>query len=128
LFNFFVSALPYGNRTRQQGSPFVGEDENAAATVVRIGFDFDEAAALKRLQSGGQGGSIHGEQGSDGAHGRRLGTIERHEQGELPVGEFEGAQFLIETPGQGTCRTLHMETQTSVFDHESCFKGQRFCT
>ena len=128
MFNFFVSALPYGNRTRQQGSPFVGEDENAAATVVRIGFDFDEAAALKRLQSGGQGGSIHGEQGSDGAHGRRLGTIERHEQGELSVGKLKGPQFLVEAPGQGACRTLHMKTETSVFDHQRCLIGQCFCT
>ena len=90
--------------------------------------NLDQAAPLQRLQRGGEGGSIHGEQGSDRPHCRRLGAIERHQQGELSVGEFEGAKFFVEAPAKGARRTLHMEAKTSVLDHQCCLEGQRFCT
>ena len=90
--------------------------------------DFYQAAALQRLQRGGQRRPIHRKQGSDRPHRRRLRTIERHQQGELPVGEVEGAKFFIESPRQGARRTLHMETETTILDQQSCLVGQRFCT
>lgn len=86
LFNIFVGALPDGQGTGEEAPSFFSENQDAAAAVGGVVVDFDEAAALKRLQRGGQGGSIHGQQRSDRSHRWRLGTIERHEQGELSVG------------------------------------------
>jgi hypothetical protein len=127
-FNLFVSALPYRKGKRQQVAGFVGKDEDAAPAVVRILLDFDQAAALKRLQRRGQGSPIHRKQGSDRPHRRRLGTIERHKQGELAVCKFKGAQFFIEAPGQGACCALHMEAETSILHYQRCLVRQRFCT
>jgi hypothetical protein len=45
----------------------------------------------------------------------------------LPVGKFEGAKFFIESPRQGARCTLHVEAETSLLHHESCFVRQRFC-
>jgi hypothetical protein len=128
VFKVFVGALPHRERARQQVAAFVGEDEDSTATVAWILLDFDQAAAFERLERCRQSGPIHGEQGSDRPHGRRFGTIERHEQRKLAVGKFEGAQFLIEAPGEGSRGTLHVKTKAPVFDHECCLVGQRFCT
>lgn len=94
-FNFFVRRLPDRQGARQKRPAFVGEDQYAAAAVVWILLNLDEATALKRFQRGGQSGPIHRKQRSDGPHRRRLGAIERHEEGKLAVSKFEAAQFLI---------------------------------
>lgn len=127
LFDLFVSALPDRKSTGEQAAPFRGEDEDAAAAVGGVGADSNQAAPLQRLQGRGQGGSIHRQQGSDGPHGWRFRTIERHQQGELPVGEGEWAQLLVETTGKRTRRALHMKTKATVLDHQRCFEGQRVC-
>ncbi len=127
-FNLFVGTLPHRKGTRQQGAGFVSKDEDAAPAVVRILLDFDQSAALKRLQRGGQRRSIHRKQGSDRPHRRRFGAVERHEQRELAIGKFEGAKFFVKAPGQGACRTLHVETETPIFHHQCCLVGQRFFT
>jgi hypothetical protein len=80
-----------------------------------------EAATLERLEGGGQRGSIHGEQGGYWGHGRGLGAIEGHEERELSIGEAEGAQGFIESPGQGAGGALNMETETGVANEESGF-------
>lgn len=128
IFNFFVRTLPDRESAREKCTSFVGEKEDAAAAIARILLNFDEATAFQRLQRCSQSGSIHGKQGSDGPHWWRFRSIERHEERELTVGEFERSQFLIKAPSQGACRTLHVETETPVFHQERCLIGQRFCT
>jgi hypothetical protein len=127
LFNLFVSALPDKKSTGEQAAPFRSEDEDAAAAVRGVGPDSNQAAPHQRLKSRGQGCSIHRQERSDRAHGRRFRTIEGHQQGELPVGQVEGAQLFVETPGQSARRTLHMKTKTTVLDHQRCFEGQGVC-
>lgn len=126
LFNLFVGVLPDRKRASEQAAPFCGEDEDAAAAVGRIGFNLHQSAAFQRFQGRSQGGSIHRQQGSDRAHRRRLRPIERHEQRELTVSQFEGAQFFIESASQGARCTLHMKTKTTIFHHQSCLERQRF--
>lgn len=75
LFNVVVRALPDRHGAGQQVAAFCGENEDAAALVGGVGRDFDEAAAFKRFQGGGQSGAVHGEQRSDRSHGRWLGTV-----------------------------------------------------
>lgn len=126
-FSFFVGTLPDRKGTSKQFAPFCGEDQDAAAAVRGVGVNPYQSAALERLQGRSQGGSIHREQGSDRPHGRRLRAIERHEQRKLPVGQLEGSKAFVETPCQSARCPLHMKTKTAVFDHESCFEGQRAC-
>jgi len=128
LFNLFVCALPYGQGSGEKASSFFGENQDPAATIGGVGLDLNQPAAFQRLQRSGQRRPIHRKQGSDRPHRRRLRAIQGHEQGELPVGEFERAKFFIESPRQGTRCTLHVETETSILDQQSCFEGQRFCT
>jgi len=106
---------------------FFGEDEDAAAAVGGVRGDFDQAPALQRFERGGEGGTVHGEQVGDGAHGGWRGAVERHEQGELAVGQAEGAQDFVEASSQGTCRTLDVEAKAGIPDEDGGFvrKGLR---
>jgi hypothetical protein len=128
VFNLFVRALPLGDGARQQGASFFREDEDTAAAVVRVKLDFHESAAFQWLQGCCEGGSIHGQQGSDRPHRRRLRTVQRHQERKLAVGQIEGAQLFIEAPGQGPSGTLDVETETTIPNEEGCFVRQRFCT
>ena len=117
LFNFLVGLEPDGKGASKESASFVGKDEDAAAAVVGIALDFKQATAFKWFQRGGKRGAIHCEQGSDRTHRGRLRAIERHKEGELPIGEFEGAKFFVETTAKGARCTLHMKAKTAIFDH-----------
>ena len=123
-----MSFLPDRKGAGEKLAPLVGEHEDAAAAVVRVMGDFDEATALERFQGGGERRAIHGEQGSDRAHRWRFGAVEGHEKRELPIGEVEGPEGFVEAPGENSRGTLHVEAETVVADHQSCLVGQRFST
>jgi hypothetical protein len=134
FFYFLVRGLPDGHGGSESFFAFCGEDENAAAAVVGIGRDFDEAAALERLESGGEGGAIHGEKGCDGRHGWRFGAVKAHEERELAVGEAEGTESFVEAAGERASGALHVETEAAVADQKRGLvgkdigHGRRFCT
>jgi len=123
-----MGALPDGKCAGEQCATLVGEDEDAAAAIIGIALDFQEAAPLERLQCSSEGGAIHGEQGSDGSHCWRFGAVERHQQRELAVSEFERAKFLVEAAGESAGCTLDMQAETALFDHQRCFERQDFST
>src|SRR5262249_1276034 len=77
------------------------ERQQPAALVVRIDGHLDQAAALERLERGGERGAIHGEHGRHRGHARRRWAVERRQQRELLVGEIERAKDLVETAGGG---------------------------
>jgi len=114
LFDLIVSALPDWNRASKQVVSVPGEFQDAASPIGWVWIYLDQPAAFKRLQSGGQGGSIHCKQGCNRSHGRRLGAIQGHQKRKLPIGQFEGTQCFIESPCQGAGGALHMKTEAAV--------------
>ena len=88
-----------------------------------------ESAALKWFDRRSERSPIHCEQGSYGAHLRRLGSIQRHQERELPVRQLKGPECFIKMPGQNSCGTLCVKTETIVSDQDGCLVWQRcFCT
>lgn len=67
-------------------------------------------------------------QSEKGTHGRRLWTIEGHQERKLPVGEFEWTQCFVETAGQCASRALYMKTETTVAHHNCCIERERIFT
>ena len=113
-FEVVVGLAPGGDGAGEEAAAFAGELEDAAAAVGGVGRDFDEAAALKGFESGGEGGAVHGEEGGDGAHGGGLGAVEGHEERELAVGQAEGAEGDVEAAGEGAGGALDVEAEAGV--------------
>lgn len=107
--DFGVGALPDGRGAGEQVPALCGQNEGSAAAIALRFGDADEAAALEGLEGGGEGGAVHGQQAGNGRHGRRLGLVQRHEQGKLPIGQAEGAEGPVETAGQGAGGALGVE-------------------
>jgi len=123
-----MGALPGGQGLKQNFMTFGGEAKDAAAAIVGVVFDFDEAAALEGLESGREGGAIHCEKRGDGGHGRGLGTVQRHQEGELAVGQLKGAQGFVKTARQGASGTLHVEAEAAIPHEESGLEREFFHT
>src|SRR6185437_5657631 len=96
----------------ERGAALAGDDETAAALVLSIDRDLDEAAPLERLEVRGQRGAVHGERRRDLAHDRRLGLIERDEQRELPMGQANRAQHIVEIARERARRALDANAET----------------
>ena len=128
MLDLVVGLLPHGNGACEEGASLGREYQDAAAAVGWVGRHFDQAAALQWLEGGGQRGSIHGKQSGDGAHGRRLGAIEGHQQRELAVGQFEGAEGFIEPAGQGAGGALDVKTEAAISNKKSSFVRKQIYT
>ena len=113
-FNFQVGILPDRRSVGEQGPALSRQTHPSTTPVHRIRGDLDQAAPLERLERGGQGGAIHGQQRRHRPPARRLRAIQRHEQRELTVGQPDRAQCLIEIPGQCPCRPLHVQTEATI--------------
>jgi hypothetical protein len=68
-------------------------------------------------------GSVHGQQVGDAAQARRLGTVQRHQQRELAVGQAHRPQGLVEATGQGPRGALDVQAKARVADVQRRFKG-----
>ena len=128
FFDLGVRALPRRQRLAEQFAPLRGEFQEAAAPVRRISDHFDQPAPLQRFQRCGQSRPVHSQQGSHRSHGRWLGTVERHEEGKLAIGQSEGAQGVIEQPAEDARRPLHMETKAGIPYKEGGFVREQFRT
>jgi hypothetical protein len=121
-FNFQVGILPDRRSVGEQGPALSRQTQPSTTPVSRIGVDLDQTAPLQRLKCGGQGGAIHGQQRGHRPHARRLRTIQRHEQGELTVGQPDRAQCLVKIPCECPCRPLHVQTEATIADPQRNFK------
>jgi hypothetical protein len=121
-----MSALPDGDRADEQVSSFGGKNQDAASPIGGVLRNVDKATTLQRLQGGGQCGSIHGEEGSNGAHRGWLGTIQGHQKRKLTVGQTEGTEDFIEAAGEGAGSSLDMKAETAVPHLKGRFVRQRF--
>ena len=113
-FNFQVGILPDRRSVGEQGPALSRQTQPSTTPVGRIWADLDQAAPLQRLERGGQGGAIHGQQRCHRPHARRLRTIQRHEQRELTVGQADRPQGRVEIPGQCPCRPLNVQTEATI--------------
>jgi hypothetical protein len=118
-----MSLFPYRNGTRQRPSSLWRQDHQTAAAVLRVPGDADQAAALERLDSGSQGGPVHGQKRSHSRHPGWFRTVQREQQGELPVGEADRTEGMIEAPSQGPGGSLHVKTETGIADKVSGLKS-----
>ena len=98
----------------EQSSAGWGESQDTGAAVVWVGSYGEQAAALKRLQRGGEGGSIDGEQRGDSGHRDGAGPVQRHEQRELAVSEAERAEGVVEAAGEDAGGSLEVEAEAVV--------------
>jgi len=114
MLNLVVNSFPDWNRANHEVAALRCEFQDAAPPIGRVWIYLDQPATLKRLESGGQRGSIHCEQGSNWSHGGKLGSIQRHQERKLAIGQLEGTQCLIESPRQGAGGTLHVKTETAI--------------
>jgi hypothetical protein len=113
-FNFQVGILPDWRSVGEQGPALSRQTHPSTTPVCRIWGYLDQAAALQRLDCGGQGGAIHGQQRCHRPHAGRLRTIQRHEQRELTIGQPDRPQCRVEIPGQCPCRPLHVQTEATI--------------
>ena len=126
LFDFFVGVLPCGKGAGEQAASFICKGKDAAAAIVGVLLDFHKASPLQRLERRCESGAVHCEKRSHGAHGGRLGAIQRHEKRKLPVGYAERPECLVETPGQNSGCALRVEAETMVSHHDRRLKGQHW--
>jgi hypothetical protein len=119
-----VGLAPDGVGPGEQVAALSGEEKDAAAAVFGIGVDFHEAAALEGLEGGGEGGAAHDQELGDWRHGRRLGAVESDEDGELAVGEAEGAEGHVEAASEGTGGALNEEAEAAVADLVGDIEGE----
>src|ERR1700754_204741 len=81
--------LPQREGLAEQCASGRGEGETAAAAVLLVDRDLQEAAPLEWLEIRRERGAVHGKQGGHVSDARRLGTVQRHQQRELATGEIE---------------------------------------
>jgi hypothetical protein len=121
-FNFQVGTLPNWNGADQQTPPCCRQCHETAAPIARVCSDPDQTPALERLESGSQGGPVHCQQARNGRHRWWFRTVQGHHERELPVGQAEGAQNIIEAPCQGPGSPLDVKTEASVADQKGGLK------
>jgi hypothetical protein len=97
-FHLRVRLFPYRRSLRQKIPALRCQTQQSATPVVGIDLDRYQPAALQRFQCRSQSGAIHRQQFRDGSHTGRFRPIQRHQQGELPVGESKRLESLIEAP------------------------------
>jgi hypothetical protein len=115
-FQFGVILFPHGNCFGEAPLASGGEGEQASAAVCGIGSDLDQSTAFEGLEGGGEGSAIHREECGHGGHPGGDRPIERHHQGELSVGQSEGAESVVEAPRKRSRGPLHMEAEAAIPD------------
>lgn len=97
--------------------------EKPRALICRvIGLDHQPPGG-QGLERGREGRAVHSEQPGHGAYRRGLWHIERHEEGELPIGEPDGLQRLIEAACDGTGSALQVQAEAGIADRDRGLEG-----
>lgn len=109
-----VGPLPNRDGLDKQSPAARGQHQAAASFVGMVDGHLRQAATLKRLELGGEGRAIHGKQSGNLSHARRLGTIERHQERELAIGQPQRPQRVVKAPCHHPRRPLDMETEAGI--------------
>lgn len=115
-FHLGMRLCPQGQCRNQKRMPLRGQTRPPAPPVLFVFLDDDKALLGQRLQGGGECRAIHGERIGQLSERRWLGTVERHHQGKLPIGQAERTEDVVEMPGKRPCRPLCMKAQAGVAD------------
>lgn len=115
-FQFGMVLLPHRNCFCEESQAGGGEGEQTSAAVRGIGSDPDQFTAFEGFEGGGEGGAIHREECGYGGHSGGDRTVERHHQGELSIGQSEGAESVVEPACQRSRGPLHMQAEAAVPD------------
>ena len=111
-----MGGLPEVDRADEEGLAGVGQDQPPGAAVIAVRLDRHQPPAFEWLQRGGQGRAVHGEKRGDCAHRRRRRPVQRHEKRELPAGQGERAERVVETPRERARRPLAVQAKAVVAD------------
>jgi len=115
-FDGSMGLFPDGNGAGQRRSSFCCERHSSAAAVRRVRHDPHQPAAPQGFESRRQRSPIHRQQRRHCLHPRRFRPVQRYHERELPVGQADGAQRLVEAPCQRPCRSLYMQAETAIAD------------
>ena len=113
-FDLRMGVFPDWIRLCQQRSAGRRQSKTPAPAVLLIDRNLQQPAPFKRLEIGRKRRPVHREKGRDVAQRRRLGTIERHQQRKLTVGEVERPQHIVKAARQCACRAMDVQAQAVV--------------
>src|SRR6185437_15901928 len=80
-------------------------------------------APLQRLQRGRERGPVHCQEIRQRCDAGRLRPVQRHQQRELPVGEIERPEGVVEPARQGPRRALGRQAQACVAHMQRRLEG-----
>ena len=113
-FNLAMRVFPDRISLGQQRAAGWRQSKTPATAVCLVDRYLQEPSPFERLEIGCKRRPVHGEKGRDTAEGRRFGSIERHQQRKLTVGEIERPQHIVEATGQCARRPVNMQAQAIV--------------
>lgn len=123
-FDSSMGLFPDGNGAGQCPSSLCRERHPSPATIRWVCCHPDQASSPQGLEGGRQRSPIHCQQQRHCRHPWRFRPVQRHQQRELPVGQADRAQRLVEAPGQRPCRSLYVQAETGIADQMCCLKGR----
>ena len=115
---------PDRQRPYQERLPILGQAKTAAAPVLRIRDHLKQATTLQRLDICRKRGPVHRQERRKIANARRIGPVERDQQGILAVVQAKGPQRIIKPARNGTRRALQVQAKAAVPDFMSDGKRQ----
>ena len=113
-FNLAMRVFPDRISLGQQRAAGWRQSKTPATAVCLINRNLQKSSPFERFEIGCKRRPVHGEKGRDAAEGRRFGSIERHQQRKLTVGEIEWPQHIVEAARQCARRPVNMQAQAIV--------------
>lgn len=112
--NLAMRVLPDRISLGQQRAAGGRQSKTPATAVCLINRNLQKPSPFERFEIGCKRRPVHSEKGRDTAKGRRFGSIERHQQRKLTVGEIERPQHIVEAARQCARRPVNMQAQAVV--------------
>ena len=112
--NLAMRVLPDRISLGQQRAAGWRQSKTPATAVCLINRNLQKPSPFERFEIGCNRRPVHSEKGRDTAKGRRFGSIERHQQRKLTVGEIERPQHIVEAARQCARRPVNMQAQAVV--------------
>jgi hypothetical protein len=125
--DFGMGPRPQRKRFGKQRAAGRGDYQMTAAFILLVDRNLHQSAAFKWFEGRGERRAVHGKQRRNTTDVWRFRPVQRHQQGELPMREFERAEHLIEAPCQRARRSLHMQAQAGIA-YLACRGKRQFMT